>query len=749
MNKKKLSFITLATTSLAAFPAIAASCAKQTDYSDKITVGVKSGLMSKPASSINISDINALVTTEDKITVTVKEVKVSSESDTTLLVTLDVRDDKTGKIQKVIKTITGFSQPNQATANVNTDAPSVNYSELLVLSVNDEAKKHYAKNMTVHDVSVKLTNSDANVVVSNVATNQNNKTILDVTITITEKNGKTLSIVKQIEGFKPEYPQQIQDAYENLPKNINIVKNIASSNFFATAQDGTKIYWDFRQNAFYDKPYNKNSDNNSRIKLFEINPDFRLGFGVNTASPKQEGMQDSELNNSAILVKTNNGYALKFRLSQYKNKKTPSEFYEDVVISQNQEFNFLTQEQLNEKTANVTLIYPDAGRRKEIDANQEVLTHNLDDQELMILVKSFTPKPGEGKVVVTYTIGSSVGEEILETEVKTQELTGFKVDSFDAQFANLTVEYPSMTQTLPSAAQTESFVFKNGDQTYTFANDVTKTLTIKQDSVNDYKGNLTLVLNVTKDNNSFNKEYSLSGFKQKEFNFEQYINNEMYKPSLNSNIDKTQTNAATLLASNFTLPQYDTQAVYAEISGVSVDQDNNTVAKVSVNWTNLLVENSQPVLKTYDFSGFKAVENKTYRVAELYPLASNGTLFTYVANQDNNEKIKTAYNQSKTKDANDRKVAFIRLDNKGTTITSKKINFSSALSTPDNVKVLTHGNNHNVSWPAKKGSNKGIAIVKDGTKYYLEYVLVLENGEDDTEVFKLELFNESTSNTQN
>ncbi|MCT4469539.1 lipoprotein 17-related variable surface protein [Mycoplasma sp. HS2188] len=748
MNKKKIGFLTIAATTLTAFPVIAASCTKNTDYSKEISVEVRGGL-TKPASAVTVGDINATTTAGDKITVSVKSVKVSSESNTTLLVTLEVKDNKTGKISEVIKSITGFPQ----TQNENTDsAQSVNYAELITVSVPDEIKSKFPKDVTIPEVSVTLNSQNATAAVTTLATNKANKSILDVTITITESNGNTLRIVKQIEGFKEEYPEQIQSAYAELPNNINIVKNIASSKYFATAQDGAKVYWDYKQAAFYDKPFVNGSDeNNTRVKLFEVNQDFRLGFGVNTVSPREEGKEDSELNNSAVLVKNDAGYSLKFRLSQYKNNKTPSVFYDDVVTSQNQEFTFLTLDQLNEKSSGVTLSYPNAADVKEVNAVAGNITNNLDDENLKISIKEFNPLNGQGKVAVTFTVTTQVGDEVLETEIKNQELTGFKIDDFDAQFANLTAEYPNMGETLASQAVANSFTFKNGDQDFNFPEGVTKTVTIKENSVNDYKGLLTITLNVSKDDNTFTNDYSFTGFKHKEFNFQNYINDESHRPVLNPEIEanKAETNAATLLPSNFTLPEYDAQAVSAEIVGVSVKGDNNTVAVVSVNWTNILVENSDPVLKTYEFDGFKAVESKEYRTPELYALAWNNKLFKYVANEENNNRIINHYEKSKKKDENGRKVAFITIKNNAVTLNKKDPAFTSALSYDESVEVLTHGGNNNVSWPHKKGSNKGIAIVNDGTKYYIEYVLVLANGEDDTEVFKLELFDTATTNAEN
>lgn len=109
MKKRKLSFLSLALTSVASIPLTVIACKnKEINYENIISLSAKDGSLTKNVKDVNSSDIQ--VTSSDKnYTAEIKNVALVNNKPGTVLVALDIKD-KSGNVvlADMQKTVEGF-----------------------------------------------------------------------------------------------------------------------------------------------------------------------------------------------------------------------------------------------------------------------------------------------------------------------------------------------------------------------------------------------------------------------------------------------------------------------------------------------------------------------------------------------------------------------------------------------------------------------------------------------------------------
>ncbi|WP_029608832.1 lipoprotein 17-related variable surface protein [Mycoplasma simbae] len=745
MRKKKLGFLTLAAPTFLAMPMLAVACGQESEKTkttdeksnqNQISISVVEGAKSKQPSEVTAADFK-VTTTMPNTEPTIQSVRPASQVSGAVMVEIKLTNKTTGESTVETKMVEGFA--SSQTPNPSTPSQK-NYNDLVSVSVADELKAKRPRQIKVSDVQVNSQDASLQVSVKSVSPNQGVKTTLNVEVTVVDGKQSTI-LIKEIEGFKEDYPKSIDDAYTDFGPAVKIVKSIASSQWFANSQNGATLYWDYADKSFYDKK--KTAENTERVKLFTVEP-YSPSFGVAPVGIKAEGQSDQDVNLQAQLLKENNSYGLKFRLGLYNKSKKTTKFFDDVITTPLHVFASVSQADVDAQVDKAVLDYTNKADTFDKDAVQANVTHSNVDQGYIFEIKEFTQNVGSDSVSVKFTIKYQLDTEFIESKEKTVVISGFKANNFGHQFVNLGVKYEGKETKHASAADSTMVKFVDEqNRDFNFAQDIVKTVTIKAGTVNDYKGTLTVTVSLTKEADSFTKDFEISGFMKKQFDFNNYVD-QLATPSLASSINKTETYAGSVEKSSIVLPEIDSNAVSAEITSVHAKQGEDTTLQINVQFTDLVSEQPQTKEKVYEITGFKA-NAKRYLRQELFALAEGRHIFVFEDNAENRKNLTAFAAEDKNVITVDKgTVKFYSTDKYNKSYSRLKTGLTLSENAVGNMstngKETTYATLHSATPGGNPPRQKGISLVKEGNTVKIKFRLILEDGTVDDVLYEQELF---------
>ncbi|MCR8966270.1 hypothetical protein [Mycoplasma zalophidermidis] len=652
-----------------------------------------------------------------------------------------------------------------------------NYDQLIEITVNPEIKQSKeAKNVIKTDIQINKIEGLKIEVKSLVASNVT-KSKLIVTLNVTEKTGKSIEVIKEIDGFKvtkvsnnnnstepnineggdntqtptpdsnsqkpnPDAKKDVEkkenSQQDSFVKSIRIVKSVKSSEFFNKIQGDTIIFYDFGRRSFFDKEYDKSNQeaNKNRVELFHLE-NFVPAFGVNVAHPTDT----TKSINKAILSKEGNNYSLKFKFGQYDSKTKNTTVFDKVYTTVPESFEFRTKEELDNKIDTLTLSYPEANTIIDNQATQDKL--KLSDDNEKMAIKSFEIQNGQGKVKVSFVITSQIGKETLESKIKEVTIDGFKVDDFESKLVGVTLDYPDKQNVTIKNIDVTKFTLSKDNATFQLPENAKVACKKVENSENKYKGTITIEATFTNDGKNIVKTYDVSGFKTEPFNLQTYVNS-FESVTLDPSINKDETSTNSITKDSFTLGEFDKKAVNIEITDGKINEANTSEYILSLTFTDLVNEGTNALKKEITISGFKAGEEiKHYLNKKVAEFAKAQKLFIVDKEEvkKNTENFKNYISQEKKpyiKVANG-DIMFNVKSFKKNKITGIKIN-------PDlGVNSLTHGGRTTFVAPTvNAGSNvKGISLsIDDKTgDVKFQFWLYLEGGGIDDVMYEQVLFN--------
>ncbi|MBU4691677.1 hypothetical protein KQ872_01715 [Mycoplasma sp. ES3225-GEN-MYC] len=635
-----------------------------------------------------------------------------------------------------------------------------NYDQLLKLTIDSEIKKtKEAKDVLKTDISISEI-KDVKIEIKSLVPSNKIKTKLIITLTVTEKDGKSLEVIKELDGFKepsstktPETPGTNADtpgtntetpannkknvANENFVNAVHITKSAKSSEFFNNIQENATIYYDFGTHSFFDKEYVKgdNEANKNRVELFHLE-DFVPAFGVNVVHPTEA---DKNIN-KVTLVKDGNNYSLKFKFGQYDAKTKKTTIFDEVYTTKAEAFEFRTKAELDTKIDTLTLSYPDVDNVFDNQATQDKV--KLSDENEKMVIKSFDILKGQGKVKVSFVITTQIGAETLESKIKEVTIEGFKVDNFESQLVGVTLNYPDKQNVTIENIDVTKFTLSKDDAPFELTENATATYKKVENSENKYKGTISVEATFAKNEQNVVKTYEISGFKTEAFNLQTYVDS-FKSVTLDPSINKSETSTNSITKDSFSLGEFDKKAVNVEITNGKINEANTSEYILTLTFTDLVNEGVELLTKEFTITGFKAGEEiKHYSNEKVAEFAKAQKLFIVdpVKIEENLENFEKAIKSKKPLI----KVKNNKITYADSTITGDVIGLS--LNPDLGVISLTHGGKNNGTYvkpyPRVK-NNGGIRIIKDesGT-FKLQFNLILDDHATvDDVVYEQILFN--------
>ena len=511
----------------------------------------------------------------------------------------------------------------------------------------------------------------------------------------------TYSLVREFEiTTHPSDKNVLIDQREKFKENTKLIHEADVKQLVDKMADGADLYYSYQDYKFYNKKYDKNNPNDPERKaIFELKK-YSPAFGTNIASAK--------------LVKNGNKISLRFKLAKYIGQGTPK--LEDVkeIQTNEEEFDIYDQNRLNElvEQNKDKFDYKDKENTKLIDINENnIVKPSVPRCDVVIskVEKDFT----NNQLKVTYKLvyGSLVSKEV-ETTIK-----GFKEDALNSLLSGVTLEYENKENIFGTEANVDTFKLMKNNAEYNLPSDVT----VKKEiiSANKYKNIVKVRVTLTKGSETTYVEYEVSGFKKEAFDLDKFND----KLQFNYQGDIANTEASTVQYNQFKTENNDYPLDCAEIKDVKLER-NIEEGKVTIKYKLKDLCNDGNPEKEYSktITGFKKTIVKNYKSKAVYDASVAGNLFT--VDKSKISELKEALKQLRSPVAL-KGGQVLTKNNKGNVLPGISVHR----------EAISHGSKATIAIHQKKGSYKGVQIVKEKGNYVAKWKLVLADGKIDDQVF--------------
>ncbi|KKB26795.1 putative lipoprotein [Mycoplasmopsis meleagridis] len=557
-----------------------------------------------------------------------------------------------------------------------------------------------------------------------------------VSLRASERNKEGYKIVRKVNVHKSDKNIILKNR-ENI-KQFKLVQEPEAKELLQTLQNGSSLRYDYKTATIYENKDGK------RITLFTfLNPNSIANSKLTLATKNG----NSFTNATVKLNVKDKKYGLSFFIGKYDSNPELQRYDNRESVVENQEFTILTKEELTAyaKTFANTIEYDNASSQYVFNFDKNNIRHEDIKNNLTLSEPTYTQNNSTGSVTVKYKLTQTTPNSEISAESE-KVITGFKKSNLESLLNDVTVEINDKTNTLPSNVNENNIKLKKNNQEATFESGISISKTTKD--ANNSLGRVTVVITLTKDNDTFAKEYTIEGLKTGEaLNFEEAKSH----ISLTFNGDKKYTNKNDVKKEN----------INAAFSGEFTQKDkiNLKVKNISV------IENKEAVNVELELSNKEnPSEIATYNIeidgfapelsAWAKKYAEGKKLFSLVGDQALQTKVKEEINKSKTKSVD------IRIDSN--IISYKGKTLPKTLKSPIialNDEVLNDYNQKHYTFPINthqkkqstpsinydnnqgiKSNNLGLALTIENEKVVIKYKLIGDKQKKIDTIYTQELF---------
>lgn len=533
-------------------------------------------------------------------------------------------------------------------------------------------------------------------------------------------------VVKELTTLKSSY-EFIVTKLETV-KKFMLVQSAAAKAYLSTLSDGALLDYDYVEVGIYDKPYNKDEPDAPRVKLFELSEEDKVKLSRSVLTTfALNSTTNSDERGKVILVKDEEGnYSIKFKLGKYDRKPANIRIDNKYTTTTPVAFTVLTQEELEAKAQALkdTFGYENKETTPIADASADNVTKGEVDSGLTYALVSSSKNETTGTLSLTYklTQTDSTNTTISSSEINV-EITGFKTTNLSEKLEGVTVDYENKAETLPSAVEVNNFMLKRGEEAVDLSTEgITVTKTVKAGTANNTQGTLTLVVALTKDDQTFNKEYDLTGFKQQGLDLATIA--EGLTLDLAAEVNKTYLRADQVTDEQLTLTldHADKDKVNLAITTKTPADGGNLTVVVTLTSKE---DESQTHTKEFSLTGFSTL--KAPQVKKAVDENATTPAFNVIGGENAKNRILSFFNATnKTRLIAALKNNVVIAKERGGDINKKDMNLE--ISHP--VGAVTNGvgvENMYFIDPSGKGNRKGFELVKKEDGIYAEFSLLEEN----------------------
>ncbi|MDC8937916.1 lipoprotein 17-related variable surface protein [Metamycoplasma hyosynoviae] len=555
------------------------------------------------------------------------------------------------------------------------------------------------------------------------------------TVVITVKKGsKSLSKEINLECFKSDYDVIIKQRKE--VKNIDLLQTpdakTAVEALFTGGQTEAEIFYDFKDQKFYDKKYD-NTDKKQILNIKSVSWAFGTTFGKSKLIKLSNGKYKALVTLGKNYKEENNTWK---RIYDTKQSETNELSFE--IIDQNAVDKLAEDNKDNFDYPEKTTINVDNTERDKV----KLPVAKLQNIPASFIITDFTQDAENAQLIIKYKVeiennGIKYTSKIVETKI-----TGFKQEELAKEFTGMTVQYEGKESI--QADQVEENKFKLAKDNVSYGPPVGIQQKIDILSKDKYNGIVKIKVTLTKGTDTVSKEFDVNGFKKVNLDFNNIAENSFDLTF--EGIEKQNVFPSTVVESNVKVNIKDEYKTAIQVVKITLTP-NNKEGKLTVKVTLKDLTTSTPDKEiTKEESGFKKEETitKKYKLQELYNESVSKSLIAI--NSALKEEIIKLFNSNKIKDYGDNKKLlvikngiFYTKNNKGEEIKGLSIRNSNISN-----QVNTHGGaKANIAKPEKIGNSaKGILLHKDGNKWIAKWVLILDDDSEDTEIFEQVLLEE-------
>ncbi|WP_036441764.1 lipoprotein 17-related variable surface protein, partial [Metamycoplasma hyosynoviae] len=709
--------------------------------SKKITVDVE-GKENKFAKDVleadlkfTIPKIDGLIDDPSKYEIVEKSWSVTKSVPKNLEVYFQLKNKDTKLISSKRKVeIKGFKQSEASTPEVKALQEALNAITLSYEDGPEVLKKTDAGDLDIAKVKLegKKEGFDYTPKFKNETPNKQNYNEGFRTVIITVRKGsESLSKEINLECFKSDYDVIIKQ--REFIKDIKLEQSpeskVAVEALFTSGKKEADIYYDYNGATYYDKKYTE-TDKKPVLDMKVISWKYETTFG------------------RGKLVKLDNGnYKAYVTLGKrYKEGTTWKTIY-DTKQTETKELSYeIIDKAAVDKVANDNKDKFDYHNKEDITVDkveQAKITlpiAKLYNTSVKFNILSLEKDFEHSKLIIKFQAEVTYKSEKITSEIVTAEISGFKQDALGKEFQGMTVKYENNETVEPKDAQPEKFELYKGSDKYNNSEIQVEKEIISRD---EFNGKVKIKVTLKKGSDSVSKEFDVDGFKKKAFNLNDVTENDLTITF--EGIDKSNTLPSAIDKSAIRVAIKEEYKAAIEITNIELTEPDDTNGSLKVNITVKDIVNTTSSTKTITKTetGFKqqTAPTKQYRLPQLYPESVSKSLIE--VDLDKKDEIIDKFRSMK--EYNGKKLLVIKIGVFYTAASKgKKINGLSIRNKSISTKVNTNTSKENIENIAKSenigGRTKGIVLEEVGGKWIARWVLILENGEKDNEVFEQVLF---------
>ncbi|MDC8926871.1 lipoprotein 17-related variable surface protein [Metamycoplasma hyosynoviae] len=548
------------------------------------------------------------------------------------------------------------------------------------------------------------------------------------TVVITAKKGsKSLSREVKLECFKSDYDVIIKqrDFIKDIKLEQTTESKAAVEALFTGGKKEADIYYDYTGATYYDKKYTE-ADKKPILDMKVVSWKYGTTFG------------------RGKLVKLDNGnYKAYVTLGKRYKEGTSWKTIYDTKQTETKELSYeIIDKAAVNKIANDNkdkFDYPNKGdiTVDKIEQTKITLpTAKLYNTSVKFNILSLEKDSENSKLIIKF----QAEVEKITSEIATAEISGFKQDALGKEFQGMTVKYENNETVESKDAQPEKFELYKGSDKYNNGEIQVEKEIISRD---EFNGKVKIKVTLKKGSDSVSKEFDVDGFKKKTFNLNDVTENDLTITF--EGIDKSNTLPSTIDKSAIRVAIKEEYKTAIEITNIELTEPDDTNGSLKVNITVKDIVNTTSSTKTITKTetGFKqqTAPTKQYRLPQLYPESVSKSLIK--VDLDKKDEIIAKFQSMK--EYSGKKLLVIKKGIFYTAASGERIDGLSIRNKSITDKVNTNKQGPNIENIAKsenigKANQKGLVLEEVGGKWIARWVLILESGEKDNEVFEQVLF---------
>ncbi|ACF07592.1 phase variable surface lipoprotein P78 precursor [Metamycoplasma arthritidis] len=430
----------------------------------------------------------------------------------------------------------------------------------------------------------------------------------------------------------------IVDQRESIKSAFTLV-NSDKAKKALEAINGSTLYFDFKTNTIYDKPYN----DSTRVAVFKLKDGKTLANSTTLLEKVIENVSDWKTSsNKVTLVKKEGKYSLKFSLGKYAFKDPDKLFDYKEIETEAMSFSFISKETLDAKVDEIKdkFDYENKTNTLAQDATEDKIKKPDIPAGMQLTISNFRKDATTNSISFDYTLSSTdeSGSQIVSKQ-GTAQITGFKEDELGKEFQGVTAEYENASDIEASQSDANNVKLKKNGNDWSVENGtITKEIIHKYDEL----GKIVVKVTLKKDEKSVSKEFTIDGFKKKETNLKTII--DRLKVDTKLGIDKSTKKASEITGDDLDVSDPNNALGDIEVKKELTPKDAEGKLEVKIT----LTKDGKTESKTFELSGFKIGKSEEDMIKELREAAKKGELFKTLP-EDMIKKIQEVWTKSSKK----------------------------------------------------------------------------------------------------